>query len=182
MKKYVKIRNQIAGLALTAFFLGGTIYTTQAEAKESRENQINKSFTIQFKTVDRTEVLEKFLEKYDSPLTGQAEIFVKVADEKGLDYRLLPAISCMESTCGKFMIPGTYNAWGWGIYGDNVIGFSSWEEAIEKVGDGISKGYAQKGLDTPEKMAPVYTPPNPVNWRNGVRFFMNQMDELAMAM
>jgi len=180
MTKYIKIRNQIAGLVLTAFFLGGTLYSTQVEAKENKENRIEKSFTIDYKTVDRVIVLEKFLEKYNSPLIGEADIFVRVADKLGLDYRLLPAISCMESTCGKFLIPRTYNAWGWGIYGNNVIGFSSWEEGIEKVGEGIAKNYVAKGLTTPEKMAPVYTPPNSTNWRNGVRFFMNQMDELAM--
>lgn len=180
MTKIKKIRNQIAGLVLTALFLGGIVYTTQVEAKENEENRIEKDFTIDFKKVNRTEVLEKFLEKYESPLTAEAKTFVRIADEKGIDYRLLPAIACMESTCGKFLIPGTYNAWGWGIYGNNVIGFSSWEEGIEKVGEGIAKNYAQKGLTTPEKMAPVYTPPNSTNWRNGVRFFMNQMDEIAL--
>lgn len=180
IKKYLKIRNQIAGIVLTLIFLGGTFYTTQAEARENKETKIEKSFTIQYKNVNRVEVLRKFLEKYNSPLVGEAETFVRVADNFELDYRLLPAISCMESTCGKFLVPGTYNAWGWGIYGSNVIRFSSWEEAIEKVGEGIFKGYVKKGLDTPEKMSPVYTPPNPIKWGNGVRFFMNQMDELAM--
>jgi hypothetical protein len=182
MTKNKKIRNQIAGLVLTTIFLGGTAYTAQTEAKENEENRIEKSFTIDYKIVDRVEVLEKFLEKYKSPLIAEAKTFVETADEKGLDYRLLPAISCMESGCGKVLIPGTYNAWGWGIYGNNVIGFASWAEGIEKVGEGISKNYAQRGLDTPEKMAPVYTPPNSINWRNGVRSFMSQMDEIALQM
>jgi len=161
-------------------------FPTKVEAKglfgrKEDEKRINALHEITYTHVDRVEVLKEFLEKYDSPLVGEAGAFVEIADEKGLDYRLLPAISCMESTCGRFLIPGTYNAWGWGIYGNNVISFTSWREGIETVGEGIAKNYAGRGLDTPEKMAPVYTPPNHVNWKNGVRFFMNQMDEIALS-
>lgn len=130
-------------------------------------------------TVNRVEVLEKFFKKYDSPLAESADTFVAVADRYDMDYRLLPAISCLESGCGKVLIPGTYNAWGWGIYGDQYIGFESWEHGIEEVGKGIYHGYVLKGIDTPAKMAPIYTPPRPQHWLNGVTHFMSQMDEVS---
>jgi len=176
------------GLFLFIVILGSP---TKVEAKglfsrKDKEKRIDTLYEIAYTYVDRVGVLEKFFEKYDSPLMGEAQNFVEMADEKGLDYRLLPAISCMESTCGRFIIPETYNAWGWGmsesaLRNGTYLRFDSWEEAIETVGEGIAKNYANKGLNTPEKMAPVYTPPNYVNWRNGVRFFMNQMDEIALS-
>ena len=82
----------------------------------------------------KVRALEAFFEKYKSPLKPHAETFVDVADKYGIEYTLLPAISCMESTCGKFMIPQTYNPFGWGIYGTNYIAFKSFDEAIEVVG------------------------------------------------
>lgn len=184
MTKVRNTHNLIMGLFLLAFSLS-LQFSQTSEARENvfkqeEKKKIENSYEISYRKVDRVEVLERFLDKYNSPLKGEAETFVRVADEKGLDYRLLPAISCMESTCGHFLLPNTYNAWGWGIYGNNVIAFNSWEEGIETVGEGISENYAQKGLVTPEQMAPVYTPPNSMNWRNGVRFFMNQMDEIAL--
>ena len=82
----------------------------------------------------------------------------------------------MESTCGKFLIEGSYNPFGWGIYGKNAIYFKSYDEAIETVAKGIRDNYASRGLNTPEKIAPVYTPPNYVNWRNGVNYFISRID------
>jgi len=183
MNKVRKTHRYIMGLFLFTLTLSlpSNVEAIGFFGKKNKEKRIDALHEIAYTQVDRVEVLEKFLEKYDSPLVGEAETFVEIADEKGLDYRLLPAISCMESTCGHFLIPETYNAWGWGIYGNNVISFTSWRDGIETVGEGIAKNYTRRGLDTPEKMAPVYTPPNHVNWKNGVRFFMNQMDEIALS-
>jgi len=145
------------------------------KAWDSKEKEV--TFDVEFKQVNRKEALEKFFEKYDSPLKSNAETFVKVADEYGIDYRLIPSISCMESTCGKFLIEGSYNPFGWGIYGDNVIYFKDYDEAIKTVGKGLNKGYFAKGFNTVEKIAPIYTPPNSVNWKNGVSFFMNEISK-----
>jgi hypothetical protein len=137
------------------------------------------SYQIESGEVDRVLVLQMFLEKHHSPLAANAETFVEVADKYGLDYRLLPAISCMESTCGRFLLPESHNAWGWGIYGNQAIYFEDFDQAIEEVGRGIYEGYVQKGLDTPRKMAPIYTPPRPGHWLGGVNSFMEQMDDIS---
>jgi hypothetical protein len=134
--------------------------------------------TIEYKTVDRVEILEKFLKKYNSPLTASAETFVKVADKYDLDYRLLPSISCVESTCGKFLIQETHNPFGWG---GGYIYFRSYDEAIERVGKGLSDIYLSRGLDTVEKIAPVYAPPS-TTWASKVRYFMNQIDDTTRDM
>jgi hypothetical protein len=125
---------------------------------------------------DKILALEAFFEKQKSPLLENAETFVEVAEKYDLDYRLLPAIACMESSCGKRLIQGSYNPFGWGVHGNSAIYFKSFDEAIETVGKGIHEKYVSRGLDTPEKMAPVYTPPNSVNWKNGVNFFIGKIE------
>jgi hypothetical protein len=150
-----------------------SLIPSKASGIESKE----LSFDVEFKKVNRKQALEKFFEKYNSPLKSNAETFIEVADKYGIDYRLIPSISCMESTCGKFLIEGTYNPFGWGIYGSNVIYFNDYDHAIEEVGEGLNKGYFAKGYNTVEKIAPIYTPPNSVNWKNGVTFFMNEISK-----
>ena len=56
--------------------------------------------------------LKRFFEKYDSPLADYAEKFVKEADKYNLDWRLVPAISGVESTFGKRIPYGSFNAYG----------------------------------------------------------------------
>lgn len=124
---------------------------------------------------DKVEALENFFGYFNSPLVENAGTFVDVANKYGLDYKLLPAIACMESSCGIKLIEGSYNPFGWGIYGKNAIYFDSYDQAIETVAKGISEKYVARGLDTPEKIAPVYTPPNSINWRNGVNFFIGKI-------
>jgi hypothetical protein len=128
---------------------------------------------------NRTLVLRQFFLKNKSPLVEQARSFVEIADKYNLDYRLLPAISCTESSCGKFLIKSSHNPFGWGIYGNKVTSFSSYDEAIEKVAAGISKHYASHGLDTPEKIGPKYNPNTPQSWSGKTRYFMNQIDAIA---
>lgn len=128
--------------------------------------------------LSRKEVLEKFFEKYNSPLEENAQTFVEIADLYGIDYRILPAIACIESTCGKNIIEGSYNPFGWGIYGTNYIAFSSFDEAIKTVGEGLNKGYFSNGLDTVEEIALVYTPSNSYHWASNVKQFMYEMDSI----
>lgn len=151
---------------------GRAVKTAQARLIDA---QIKKS------REERIEALEKFFTELKSPLKASSETFVDVADKYNLDYRLLPAISCMESTCGKFLIEGSYNPFGWGIYGRNAVYFKSYDEAIETVARGIKDNYLSRGLNTPEKIAPVYTPPNYVNWRNGVNYFISRIDDCKSA-
>lgn len=145
-----------------------------------KPENINKSEDldrkIKLSKQDRTEALEDFFEEADSPLKDHAETFVEVADKYGLDYKLLPAISCIESSCGKKLIEGSYNPFGWGIYGENAVYFESWDDAIETVGKGIRENYVEKGYTTPEKIAPVYTPPNSIKWLYAVKSFMYKIE------
>lgn len=131
--------------------------------------------SIEYKKIDREESLREFFKKYNSPLANNAKTFVEVADKYSIDYKLLPAISCVESTCAKFYIKANYNPFGWG---SGLIKFGSFDEAIQKVGKGLQEIYLARGLDTVEEIAPVYTPPSYIHWQKNVRFFMNKIESV----
>ncbi|MBI2033386.1 MAG: glucosaminidase domain-containing protein [Candidatus Levybacteria bacterium] len=92
----------------------------------------------------RAKVLREFLLTYNSPLAQSAETFVSTADKYGLDWKLVAAISGVESTFAHQLPYNSYNAWGWGIYGDNMIRFSSYDEAIETISKGLSERYIKQ--------------------------------------
>jgi hypothetical protein len=123
--------------------------------------------------------LEKFLAIHNSPLTEYAEDFVKSADEYELgdNWTLVAAIAGIESTFGKHIPTGSYNAWGWGIPTgtQSGLGFNDWTEGIDTVTKGLSENYIANGADTPEKMGPIYAPPSHT-WAGNVRFFMSQIE------
>lgn len=182
MSKQINLVIHIVSFITVALITGiFAAHNTFAAQKSINEQEIvGVTEEISYIRVDRVASLENFFEKYKSPLKGSADTFVEVADLYNIDYRLLPSISCMESTCGKFLIEGTYNPFGWGVYGNNYIAFNSYDEAIHVVGEGLNKGYFSKGFDTIEEIAPIYTPPNSYNWARGVRFFSNQITEIAL--
>lgn len=114
----------------------------------------------------KVEKIKKYLEKRGSPLAAYAEEFVKAADEYGIDYRIVVAISIVESNGGKKNFK-PYNAWGWG-----KSGFGSWTEGIWAVSKGIGKYYS-KGATTPKYISTSYCPPNADNWARNVQGVMN---------
>jgi hypothetical protein len=81
---------------------------------------------------NRAKNIDEYFAKYNLPLAGYGEAFVKVADKYDLDYRLLPAIAMRESTGGKHPCPNDKdNVFGWHSCKTT---FGSQEEAIDKVG------------------------------------------------
>jgi hypothetical protein len=123
---------------------------------------VNK--TVNYDT--KVSQIRSYLSKKNSPLAEYAEEFVKASDEYGIDYRLVAAISIIESGGGKHCFR-PYNAWGWG-----KSGFDSFKDGIWQVSKGLSKYYAD-GLDLPKEIAYRYCPPNAVKWGNNVSYVMS---------
>lgn len=120
--------------------------------------------------------LRKFYRQYDSPLYDYADYMVKISDENDLDYRLLSAIAMQESQLCKVIPKDSYNCWGWGIYGSQVLRFDSYEEAIVTVAEGIRKNYVEKrGLKTASEIMSVYTPSSS-SWAYAVNHFMDRLE------
>lgn len=124
----------------------------------------------------RVQNLRRFLLKHNSPLAPYAEEFVIYADEYGLDYRLVPAISGVESTFGKHIPIGSYNAYGW-ANGDYK--FTSWEDSIEHVSKTLKNSYIDRGVDSIYEIAKVYAPPS-TTWGRNVSFFVKKIDTLPL--
>lgn len=132
---------------------------------------------------ERVPLLKGYLQAKDSPLASYSKEMVATADKYQFDWRLLPAIAGQESSFGK-KIPWdkegqkpSHNAWGWGIYGDQILFFSSWEEGIEKVGAGLRDGYFDKNLTTIEEIMRYFTPRSDGSWARGVSFIMEQIEK-----
>lgn len=128
----------------------------------------------------RQAVLHKYLSRYKSPLTPLAHYLVSVSDQYSLDYRLLVAIAQQESNLCKKIIPSSHNCWGYGIYGDKVTKFDSYEQGIETVARGLKKNYIDKGLTSPEKIMAKYTPPSldiGGAWAKGINQFLDEIEE-----
>ena len=72
----------------------------------------------------RCQALRNFFLRYQSPLEKLALVFVRTADEHRLDWRLLPAISMVETSGGNH---GNRN---------NVFGWNSGEDTVHLGGSG----------------------------------------------
>jgi len=125
---------------------------------------------------NRLEKLTAFLEKYDSPLVPYAETFVFMADKYQIDWKLLPAITGVESTFGKQIPFNSYNAYGWN---NGNYRFQSWEDSIEIVSKALKEKYYNRGLDNPYKIGRVYAPPSPF-WGNRVNNFMKMIEPISI--
>lgn len=146
----------------------------------SAENymQINEDIT-QLKQADtRVMALTSYFEKYNSPLRDEAENFVEAADKYNLDWKLVAAISGVESTFGKFTpAPKSYNAWGWGVYGNQALYFTSWKDGIYTVSKGLRTNYLDKGLTNPYTINRVYAA-SPA-WGYHVSYFLADIEKFS---
>lgn len=160
------------------------IYSKPAKAAISSQsgNIAVASATLTDKTYDpyindkRVVALYDFLGKYDSPLVQHAQIFVRAADKYKLDWRLVVAISGVESTFGKQLPYNSNNAWGWGIFDKNTIYFSSYPEAIETISKSLREDYIDKwGAKNVYQIGRYYASSS--TWAQRVVYFMGKIDE-----
>ncbi|MCA9372272.1 hypothetical protein KC726_05250 [Candidatus Woesebacteria bacterium] len=124
----------------------------------------------------RIAVLKAFFRRYDSPLYDYATLIVQESDKNDLDHRLIPAIAMKESTACKFIPKNSYNCWGWGIYGNQITRFRSYEEAIETIAAGLKKHYVDKGYVTPEQIMMKYNPNSDGSWAQGVNHVLGVLE------
>jgi hypothetical protein len=167
-----KIMQKILALVLLILVLNlSPVKTWAASPALINENQI-----VLNDDDDRIEILENYFAKYNSPLQKEAKHFVNAADKYDMDWRLVAAISGVESTFGKFT-PGynSYNAWGWGVYGNQCMYFKSWEDGIYTVSSGLKTNYLNKGLTNPYTINRVYAA-SPT-WGSKVTYFLADMDK-----
>lgn len=129
----------------------------------------------------RIERLRTFLASYDSPLQGEAKTFVEKADKYNLDWKLVPAIAGAESTFGKAIPAGSFNAWGWGIFtgAQDGVHFTSWADGIEQVCRGLREQYFNRGAKDLYDVGWMYAA-NGDSWTPHVQYFIDKLDTFVV--
>lgn len=97
---------------------------------------------------NRAEVLKLYLEQYNSPLAEHVDTFVKEADANNLDWKLVAAIAGLESGYGIQIPGGSYNGWGFGIYGNHTRAFANWDDGISTVSTALRTDYLGNNPET----------------------------------
>ncbi len=173
MDKHVKYMcTAICGIILIGF----SVFPVWARDKEACETATLAIIVPVAPIDDRATKLKGYLMQFQSPLADSARTFVRSADENNLDWRLVAAIAGLESTYGKNIPQGSYNAWGWGVYTGQSYGarFSSWDDGIRTVSHGLKERYIDRGAQTVAEIGKIYaTSPT---WASRVNFIMSQIE------
>lgn len=109
--------------------LGDTIYYEAPSNMDPREEQVRKFFS-----------------KHKSPAAKYAKLFIQVADENDLDWRLLPSLAFIESGGGK--VYRNNNIFGWN---SGKKKFRTIEDGIRFVGHALTTG-PYRGKTTTQKI------------------------------
>jgi hypothetical protein len=120
--------------------------------------------------------LEAYLNSYNPVIAPLASRFISEADRVGLDWKLVVAISGVESTFCRQIPVNSANCWGWGIPTGKPDGihFTSVSNGITIVSEGLKFNYLNKGYITLDEIGHVYAA-SPL-WAYKVRNFMQQID------
>ena len=189
MKPTPKLILPIVWLCLNSTLIAGTLVLLISTTISGNRVQQTRGYSIfsakplvlgfstaQISQADsRAAMLNSVFEKYQCPLTGFGDVFVTEADANDIPFWLVAAVSFQESNCGKKTpeVAGqeSYNAWGWGVWGDNVKTFANWQEGIEVVSKYMATKFHSQGVIDPCEIMKTYTPPSNGSWCNGVNFF-----------
>lgn len=166
--KFTKIQ-YITSILLLAFTLAASNQPIYADFQIVKVESVD---SVDIEKLQKIKALEDFLKQYNSPLASYASIFVDEAYKNDLDWRLVAAISGVESTFGKAVPANSYNGWGWN---NGNYTFTSWEEAITVISEALNTKYAQKwGAKTPQQIGRYYAA-SPT-WAVRVENFMEKIE------
>lgn len=88
--------------------------------------------------------LRRFFQRHNSPAQSLSDVFVREADQNGLDWRLLPGLAMIESGGGKHCM--RFNLFGWK---NGMASFESFADGIRQVAWQLSNSrfYRYKSID-----------------------------------
>lgn len=166
--------NPADGQVLSAISTNNTAQPLVFAALPEIKNQTQTAF----QTEDaRPEIIRQYLQYYNSPLVPHADLIVKLSDENDFDYRWMVAIAQQESNLCKRIPPNSHNCWGWGIYGDKVTRFDSYEHALTAIAPQFKQIFLKdKHLKDPYEVMKTYTPPSDGSWAAGVLQFFTELE------
>lgn len=161
-------------------FFAGVIYILKTHNPYAVENIPSSSATLKrilspYVFDERVITLRNYLESQNSPLSKYSYTFIRVADTYDLDWRLVPAITGVESTFGKRIPYKSYNAYGWN---SGNYYFDSWEHSIDHVSKYLKENYINDGLTTVDQIAKRYAASPDWSWK--VKYFQNKIEPLPL--
>ena len=98
-------------------------------------------------------LIRQFFEKNNAPADEYAKDFLIAADQNGLDWRLLPSLSLIESGGGKSA--RNNNIFGWG---NCKVRFRTTREGIYQVASRLKNSILYKGKGSVDEMLWTYNP------------------------
>lgn len=130
------------------------------------------------------EVIDEYLAKRDSPMTGSGVKFIENAKKYNLPKYLMVAMAGTESNFGKtgYAAAGSFNAVGLGVHEGRS--YENWDEGIEDMARVLRNYYFDEGLDTTfeiqNKWAPRCTDGNSCDnsWSESTDYFINELNLL----
>lgn len=126
----------------------------------------------------RAELVANFLKRHNSPLEPYeyyGQYLVDIADQYGIDFRLVPAIAMQESNLCKVIPEGSYNCLGFGVHSRGTLKFERYEDGFERAARELKANYIDRGLTTPEQIMRKYTPSSNGSWAASVNQWMAEM-------
>jgi hypothetical protein len=131
----------------------------------------------------KAEAIDAYFKSKNMPLAGYGKKMVEEAEKNDLDWRLIPAISVIETTGGRHICKNPkagFNPFGWGSC---KLGFKSFDQAIEVVsrnlgGNNPKTAHHYDGKTTKEILE-KYNPPSIVP--NYAAKVMKVMDAIGTA-
>lgn len=158
-----------------AIYAGAFGANVSAQEKHAGQSATITNTQIRTAADPRVTQLRAYLESRNSPLADYAEVFVREADRNNIDWKFVVAISGAESSFGLRIPANSYNGWGWGVYGDNVHRFTSWDDGITTISSELRSKYMTKwGARNIQEIGRIYAA-SPT-WAAKVTYFMNQID------
>ncbi len=119
----------------------------------------------------RVEKLTIFLNSQNSPLSEYAPELIEAADNYNLDWKLVAAITGVESSFGKRIPYNSYNAYGWN---NGDYKFGSWEQSIDHVSRVLKTKYLDRGATNVWSIGKIYAA-SPT-WASRVNLFMTKIE------
>jgi hypothetical protein len=147
----------------------------------SNNQMVLGSSTVAIDAFDsRAATIDKVFAKYNCPLEGYGETFVKYADEYDIPFWLVASIAFQETSCGKnqpITAEGklSNNFWGYGVWGKYVKAFDTVEDGIKAVSKYMSVNFYSQGVTNLCEIMKTYTPPSNGSWCRGVKYFGDEM-------
>jgi hypothetical protein len=125
-------------------FSSGLVFAGMVSLPYVSQQKVFQDPATESRRDPRLDALRMFFAKFDCPAERLSSHFVQAADDYGLDWRLLPSISYIESSGGKWARNNNFFGWDSGR-----AEFASPEAGIHVVGYRLahSKLYRGKDLD-----------------------------------